>query len=266
MLGFERREGRTVLVERRYALPLQALELMELEAGGAALMLLNPTGGVVGGDRLETRVRLGADARVCLTTPSATRVYRSAGEPAVQRFAAAVGPGGCLEYVPDHLIPSPGARLRQTTEIALAAGASAIVWDSWSAGRPARDEAWAFAELDLQLSIRDGRGPVFHERARLEGDVFWSRLGGAEGMGYAGVFLAVAEGRADWEAVARGLQADIGTGPPGARVGVTALARGGVLARVLASSAPALIGAGDALWAASRRRLFGLPPLGLRKL
>jgi urease accessory protein len=266
VLGFEQRGGRTVLVERRYALPLQALEVMELEAGGAALMLLNPTGGVVGGDRLETRVRLGAGARVCLTTPSATRVYRSAGQPAVQRFAAAVGPGGYLEYVPDHLIPSPGARLRQSTEIALGAGASALVWDAWSAGRPARGEAWAFAELDLRLGVRDSRGPVFHERARLEGDAFWSRLGGAEGMGYAGLFLAVAEGRGDWEGVARELQADVGSGPLGSRVGVTALGRCGVLARVLAPSAPALTGAGDALWAASRRRLFGLPPLCLRKL
>ncbi len=177
-----------------------------------------------------------------------------------------MGPGACLEYVPDHLIPSPGARLHQSTEITLAAGASAIVWDAWSAGRPARGEAWAFAELDLRLDIRDGRGPVCHERARLEGDAFWSRLGGAEGMSYAGVFLAVTEGRADWEAAARGLEADLGAEPCGARVGVTALGRGGVLARVLAPSAPALIGAGEALWAASRRRLFDLPPLRLRKL
>jgi hypothetical protein len=39
-----------------------------------------------------------------------------------------------------------------------------------------------------------------------------------------------------------------------------------VLARVLAPSAPALLEATDALWAASRRRLYGLPPLPLRKL
>ena len=45
-----------MLTERRSALPLQVLEPMELEAGVAALMLLNPTGGVVGGDRLHTDV------------------------------------------------------------------------------------------------------------------------------------------------------------------------------------------------------------------
>src|SRR5262249_27872332 len=109
VLGFERRGGRTVLAERRYTLPLQALDCMEVEDGVAALMLLNPTGGVLGGDHLDTRVRVGASAHACLTTPSATRVYRSPGEPARQRVVATVAAGARLEYVPDHLIPSPGA-------------------------------------------------------------------------------------------------------------------------------------------------------------
>jgi urease accessory protein len=255
-----------VLTERRYALPLQALEAMELEADGATVMLLNPTGGVLGGDRLETRVRLGAGARVCLTTPSATRVYRSAGEPAVQSFVATVGPGARLEYVPDHLIPSPDARLRQSTEIVLAAGAAALVWDAWSVGRAARDEAWAFAELDIRLGIRDARGPILHERARLGARRVWNGLGGAEGMAYVGAFVAAADGRADWGEVARCLAACLEMQAGEARGGVTALGRGGVLARVLAPSAPALTRAVQALWAECRRRLFGLAALDLRKL
>ena len=56
-LAFERRGGRTVLTERRFTLPLQALEPMDLDGSGVAtLMLLNPTGGLLGGDVLETRV------------------------------------------------------------------------------------------------------------------------------------------------------------------------------------------------------------------
>jgi urease accessory protein len=266
VLGFERRGRRTVLTERRFALPLQALEAMDLETDGAALMLLNPTGGVLGGDRLETRVRLGAGSRVCLTTPSATRVYRSPGEPAVQRFSAILGEGARLEYMPDHVIPSPGARLRQSTEIALAAGASALIWDAWSVGRPARDETWAFAELDVQLGVRDARGPILHERARLRGSRFWDGLGGAEGMAYVGAFVAAVEGRTEWDEVRRCLSACLETPAEGARGGVTALGRGGVLARVLAPSAPVFIRVAEALWAEARRLLFGLPALGLRKL
>lgn len=255
-----------MLTERRYALPLQVLEVMTLEAEGAALMLLNPTGGVLGGDHLDTRVRLGEGCHVCLTTPSATRVYRSTGAPARQRFTATLARDARLEYVPDHLIPSPGARLEQRTTITLEAGAAALVWDAWAAGRPARDEVWAFAELDIALEIRDRRGLLLHERARLAGRPIWAGLGGAEGMAYVGTFAAACDSGDDWAALARalsdGLNGEIGA----ARVGITPLGRGGLLARVLAPAAPALIGAAERLWARCRRLLFDLPPLGLRKL
>jgi len=266
VLGFERRGGRTVLAERRYTLPLQALECMELEDGVAALMLLNPTGGVLGGDRLDTRVRVGAGAHACLTTPSATRVYRSAGDSARQRVVATVAAGGRLEYVPDHLIPSPGARLRQRTEIVLDGGAAVLIWDAWSVGRPARGEAWTFAELDLRLDVRDAGGPILHERARLGGHRFWDGLGGAEGMPYLGVFAAVEEGRAAWGPVAGALDDALPRDRTAVRGGAALLGRGGVLVRVAAASAPALTAAAAALWAAGRRALFDRPPLQLRKL
>jgi urease accessory protein len=262
-----------VLTERRYTLPLQVLEPMELEAGVAALMLLNPTGGVVGGDRLHTEVRLATGSHACLTTPSATRVYRSGGPPAVLTFRATLGRGARLEYVPDHLIPSPGARARQSTELVLAPGATALVLDAWSVGRPARGERWDFAELDLGLRVSDADGPILRERARLDGRSFWDGLGGAEGHAYIATFAAVgtrtgedSTGERRWEGLATALTACAAKTTGGARVGVSALGRGGVLARVLARSAPALLEATDALWAGSRRWLYGLPPLPLRKL
>ena len=239
---------------------------MELEEGVAALMLLNPTGGVLGGDRLDTRVRVGAGAHACLTTPSATRVYRSLGEPARLRVVATVSAAARLEYLPDHLIPSPGARLRQDTVIDLEAGGAALIWDAWSVGRPARGEAWTFAELDLRLDLRDASGPILHERARLAGCGFWDGLGGAEGMPYHAVFVAAESGRGVWGPIARALDNALPRDHASIRAGATLLGRGGVLVRVAAPSAPALTEAAEALWAAGRRALFDRPPLGLRKL
>jgi len=47
-LAFEARGGRTVLTARRFTLPLQALEPMDLDGDGVAtLLLLNPTGGLL---------------------------------------------------------------------------------------------------------------------------------------------------------------------------------------------------------------------------
>src|SRR5207249_4291045 len=140
VLRFERRGGATVLALRRFTLPLEALEPMALDpAGGAAvLVLLNPTGGIVGGDRLSTEVEVGPGARACLTTPAATKVYRARGPAAEQALAARVGEGAAFEYVPDHLIPSPGAALRQSIDVTLGAGAVAILYDAFAVGRLAR--------------------------------------------------------------------------------------------------------------------------------
>ena len=265
-LAFARRGDRTVLTGRRYRLPLQALEPADLDGTGRlVLALLNPTGGVLGGDVLETRVALGPGTRVCLTTPSATRVYRSAGPAARQRLVAEIADGAALEYVPDHLIPSPGARLVQSTELRLARGAVAIVADGWAVGRVARGERWRFDMLDLGLEAHDDGGRLLKERAILAGGTRWARLGAADGHDYVGTFAALAPARDGWESLAAALGEAAGA-VPGAAVGVAALARGGALGRVLARSAPALRGALDALWSAARGALLGLPPLDLRKL
>src|ERR1700686_5056984 len=66
-LQFERRGARTVLAKSRFTLPLQALTPLTLEDGTAYLMLLNPTGGVLGGDHLVTEIVQEAETHVCLT-------------------------------------------------------------------------------------------------------------------------------------------------------------------------------------------------------
>ncbi len=266
-LAFERRGARTVLTERRFTLPLQALESMDLDGSGVAtLMLLNPTGGLVGGDAVETSVTLGSGSRVCLTTAAATRVYRSAGAPAVQRFAAVLEGDAALEYLPDHLIPSPGARLRQSIEVALAPESTLIALDAWAVGRIARGERWRFDELDSAIVVRDRRGLLLRERARLPGARSRAGLGGAEGHGYVATFVAMAPAREEWDRLTDELVAVVDAARLDARVGVTPLGRGGLLARLLCPSAPVLHEAVGALWTVARHRLLGLEALCLRKL
>jgi urease accessory protein len=253
-------------VERRFTLPLQALEAMELDGSGTAtMMLLNPTGGVVGGDVLETSIALGPGSCVCLTTPAATRVYRSAGAPAVQRVRARVGAGARLEYVPDHLIPSPGARLRQSADITLEPGASLLLVDSWAVGRIARNEQWCFDELDMSLAVSDTDGLLLKERCVLD-RVRRDGLGLAQGLPYVATFVVVDSAVATGDDIARELLASLEALGCGALFGVTTLARGGILARLLCPSAPVLDTCVRTLWVSCRRRLFGLAPLSLRKL
>lgn len=266
-LGFECRGRHTVLTERRFTLPLQALGCMDLDGSGVAtVMLLNPTGGLVGGDVVETTVALGPGSRVCLTTAAATRVYRSTGAPAVQRFAAFLEGDAALEYLPDHLIPSPGARLRQTVEVILAPESTLIGLDAWAVGRIARGERWRFDELDSEIVVKDPSGLLLRERAVLTGARPLAGLGGAEGRGYVATFVAVSPSREGWDRLAEELCAAADAARLAAGFAVTPLGRGGLLARLLCPSAPALQQAVGTLWTLTRRRLLGLGAPCLRKL
>ena len=97
--------------------------------------MLNPTGGVLGGDRLSVDLAVGPRAHACVTTPSATRIYRTADAVATQDVRIEVAPGGIVEWVPEHTIPFPGSAYRQWFDVALHDGARAIVVDAFAAGR-----------------------------------------------------------------------------------------------------------------------------------
>jgi urease accessory protein len=262
-LCFERRGATSILAASRFTLPLQILAPVALDDAACVVSLLNPTGGIVGGDRLAIDVEVGAGAHACLTTPSATRVYRTVGAPAEQRVRIVLAPGAVCEWVPDHTIPSEGAALRQSLTVEARPGATLIAIDAYAAGRVARGEAWRFGRLDSALTVRDAAGLVLHDRFVLEGGPAWRGLGLAEQRPYFASVVVLGEvGLDDFVAGLPTALAPVA----GACVGAARLPRRGVLVRCLADGAPALTEALASIWALARRWLLGRPPLALRKL
>ncbi|OGL08810.1 MAG: hypothetical protein A3I14_03215 [Candidatus Rokubacteria bacterium RIFCSPLOWO2_02_FULL_73_56] len=261
-LALERRGAGTVLVRCGYTLPLQVLAPVALDDPAAVVSILNPTGGVLGGDRLRIDVEAGPAAHAVLTTPSANRVYRAPAAPATQAVRLRLGAGAILEWVPDHTIPYPGSAFRQAIDAEVDDGAVLVLVDAFAAGRIARGEAWRFALLESAVSVRDRAGLVLHDRFVLGGGRAAAGPGFAEGHAYFASVVVVADrGLAAFAAAAGRVLA----GVAGATGGVAMLPRRGALVRCLAADAPALGAALDALWAAARRELAGLPPLALRK-
>jgi urease accessory protein len=265
-LRLARRGDDTVLVERRFRTPLQVLEPLTFPGDPAAgLMLLNPTGGVLGGDHLETQLRLDAGAHAVVTTPSATRVYGCRADAATLVTTAAVGLGAVLEYVPDHLIPHPRARVVQRLSVRLAPAARLLLWDAWALGRVARGEAWTFDRLQSAVRVDGANAPVFIDRASLRGGRgALAGLGGAEACGYVAWWLAVSDETYDWARLADELS-DVVAAVPGLRAAGSALGRGGCAVRVLAGAAHELLDAQRLLWSHTRTRWLGLAPIDLRK-
>ena len=264
-LHFDRRADRTVLTRSRFTLPLQALEPLSLEDGAAYLMLLNPTGGLVGGDRLQTTVVQGSNTHVILTTPSATKVYRTLCHPAVQETVIRVGEGAVLEYLPDHVIPHAGSALRQSLCVEMATGSCVILSDALAAGRIALGESWDFREFHSRIDVKLGDSPLFINHTRICPRANSPRaLGKMENFLYTGTMVAMADGYEEWEKVAAEMEAVL-RATPDVFGGTSLTARGGCLVRFLTSSAPDLSRATQNLWAAARRLLLGQGPFDQRK-
>ena len=265
-LRFERRGSCTVMTHNRSTLPLQASKPMELDGGGAlCVMLLNPTGGLLGGDRLTTNVDLAKGAHAVLTTPSATKVYRTNSGPASHRTTVHLAEDAVLEYVPDHLIPHPGSSLDQSLSVNMGPGSRAIIIDGFSAGRVARKERWLFKELTTELMVSSSGQPICRDRIRIQPESWTpSGLGGMEGASYAATMFLYADNGLDWHRTANTFTSWLleDRNSVGA---ASALANGGCLLRYYTHSAHCLNQVTRTLWAMARRTLLGQPPLDLRK-
>src|ERR1700757_1092782 len=110
------KEGRSFLSAQSFRAPLHVSK-PHVDGGTLVVNMVNPTAGIFDDDRIDVEVKVEAGARLLLTTPSASRVYRSRkGGTARMRQRLEVGCGGFLEYYPEPFIPQQGARFWQQNE------------------------------------------------------------------------------------------------------------------------------------------------------
>ncbi|OOZ45337.1 urease accessory protein UreD [Solemya velum gill symbiont] len=162
-LGFEHARGKTVLRHREQRGPLAVQRTFHPEGDVCHLYLLHPPGGVVGGDRLEIEANLTDKSAALITTPGATKFYRSAGAQAKQIQNLAID-SGSMEWFPQENIFFPGARIQLSTTIHLNGDAHFIGWEINSLGRPTVGERFEQGEVDLRLRINRDQRPLLIDR------------------------------------------------------------------------------------------------------
>lgn len=266
-LEYTRRGGKTILSQSNARFPLQIFQPIELEEGRCAYsQILNPSGGLVGGDRLQIEARLLEDTHVLLTTPSSTRVYHSESQTAVQVTNLRVGRNAVLEWMPDGVIPFSGSRYSQSLSVDLEEGSTCLLWDAFSSGRVARGERWAFRFFANEIHISRSGVEAVLERYVIEPhkmDPTASALGGS--WNYFASFYLISDGQKNWLSLSEKLCSILERWPGQISGGVSPLPIPGLLIRLVAKNAVDLSAAQFELWRAIRQDALKLELPHLRK-
>lgn len=237
-LGLRQVGNRTVLHDCYAHVPLRVLRpVYPDDTGTAYLYLLNPCGGVLGGDTYTIQATLDAGAQAYITTPSATKLYAAPDRPACQRLDFTVHDGAVLTYLPEPTIPFANAAFRQHMTVRLGDGAGAFLGEILAPGRLARGEMFAYREYSASLRVEDAHGDVLLiDRTRLHPQQDDLRaLGMLEGFYYLGTFYALGDHAALDAALASALH-DLLEGDPHLVGSATTLAQGGIAIRFLADT------------------------------
>ena len=165
-LQFERAKDRSIVSRCRHNGPLRVQKPFYPEDGVCHVYLLHPPGGVVGGDELSVSVSAGKGSAALITTPGATRVYRSAGPLSTIKYQLNVEAGASLEWLPQDSILYGGSRLSQEMEVRVASGSRFCGWDITSMGRPASGDHYSSGEFDQGFRLYVDSLPVLMERQR----------------------------------------------------------------------------------------------------
>jgi urease accessory protein len=134
-------------------------------------VIVNTAGGMAGGDRFAIDIKVGAGARLSVTTAAAEKIYRSLGPDTDICVKLDVGPGGALAWLPQETIVFDQARLRRSIDIELARDAKLLLAEAAVFGRSAMGETVVQGHFFDRWRLRVGGALVFAETLRLDGDI-----------------------------------------------------------------------------------------------
>lgn len=148
------RDGERTIAHDRHEGPLRVLQRLYPEDPGICHhVLVHPPGGIVGGDQLVIDAQLDASTHALITTPGATRFYRTAGATATQTARLRLAEGARLEWLPLETIAYSGCVGENMLCIELDDGAEMIGWDTLALGLPAADAGFAAGSFTQHLEL-----------------------------------------------------------------------------------------------------------------
>ena len=191
-LRFECRAERSILAHNQHVGPLQVQKALYPEGPAVChVAILHPPGGVAAGDRLIVGAALAPGARALLTTPGASKWYRSAGALAEQQLKFCLHGDTVLEWLPRETILFDGSRVAMNLDVSLGPAAKFFGWEILCFGRAAYGEKWRSGSVAFHTRISTEGSLIWAESANLSADSgFLESPVGLAGCTVSGTFLA----------------------------------------------------------------------------
>jgi len=139
--------------------------------GRMEAVLINTSGGLTGGDRIEWGIDAGAGTDVTVTTQACERIYKSSGGDAHVAARLTAGPGASLHWLPQETILFDQGALHRTLDAELAEDAELIALEAILLGRKAMGETVATGRLRDRWRIRRNGRLIHAEELDLSGEI-----------------------------------------------------------------------------------------------
>jgi urease accessory protein len=172
-VSVRRRDDTSVLEGLRQVGCLKARFPRALVPGWIDVVTLNTSGGIAGGDRLDSAFDVRSGARASIAAQAAERFYRAlpGSEPSRVRTRIVVGAGAAAEWLPQETILFDRCAVDRRLEVDLAEDAWFLGVEALVFGRAAMGEVVGQASLRDLIRVRRGGRLLWQDSLRLEGEV-----------------------------------------------------------------------------------------------
>jgi len=134
--------------------PLRLLQSLYPEGDSVCHnVLVHPPGGLVGGDTLELQVKVNDGAHALITTPGATRFYRSGGDTARQTTHLSLAKDARLEWLPQEALCYSGCLAENRVVMDLQPDAEMLGWDITALGLPNADQPFIKGRFTQHIEV-----------------------------------------------------------------------------------------------------------------
>ena len=161
--------GKTVVKDKRHLGPLMIQRPLYQEKDRPCVLIIHPPGGIAGGDQLELAAHFKSQSKAMISTPSATKFYRSDDRLATQNQIVKIDQGAQVEWLPQETLFFDQSKVSNQLSFNLQSRECALIaWDIVGLGRPARGEGFERGELTQSLSLWIEDKLVFVDRLKLQ--------------------------------------------------------------------------------------------------